>query len=147
MQHLTSGTLLAKLPKGCELWLDGGHNASGGAALASAMSDLASKQPRPLIMICGTLTTKDTRGFLAPFKSLVEEVIAVPIPGEHAGRPPQEVAEAAQSAGLKARCAASFEDALQLIASERAAQPSRILIGGSLYLAGQVLAANEMLPD
>ena len=147
MQHLTSGTLLAKLPKGSELWLDGGHNASGGAALAIAMRDLGRKQPRPLVMICGTLTTKDTSGFLAPFKSLVEELIAVPIPGEHAGRPPQDVAEAAQSAGLKARCASSFEEALHLIASERAQDPPRILIGGSLYLAGQVLAANETLPD
>ena len=147
MQHLTHGTLLSLLPQGSELWLDGGHNASGGAALAQAMSELAKRQPRPLVMICGTLTTKDTRSFLAPFKGLVQELVAVPIPGEHAGRPPQEVAEAAQAAGLRARCASSFEHALREIAPTYESAAPRILIGGSLYLAGQVLAANGMLPD
>ena len=147
MQHLTSGSLVSLLPQGSELWLDGGHNASGGAALASAMGALARRQPRPLVMICGTLTTKDTRGFLAPFKGLVQELIAVPIPGEHAGRLPQEVAEAAQAAGLEARCSSSFEQALREIAQMHHAKPLRVLIGGSLYLAGQVLAVNETLPD
>ncbi len=147
MQHLTSGPLLALLPQGSELWLDGGHNAAGGAALAAAMHDLARRQPRPLVMICGTLTTKDTRGFLAPFKDLAQQVIAVPIPGEHVGRAPEEVAQSAQSVGLAARCAQSFDDALRLIASEATAKPPRVLIGGSLYLAGQVLAANGNVPD
>jgi dihydrofolate synthase/folylpolyglutamate synthase len=147
MQHLSTGALLSLLPDGTELWLDGGHNAAGGEALAAAMRDLARRSPRPLIMICGTLTTKDTRGFLAPFKGLVQELIAVPIPGEHAGRAPQEVMEAAQSVGLVARQAASFEAALKFIAQQPSAQPMRVLIGGSLYLAGQVLAANGTLPD
>ena len=68
------------------------------------MADFEEAQPRPLVMICGTLSTKDTGAFLAHFKGLVRETIAVPIPGEHVARTAEEVAEFARRAGLCARC-------------------------------------------
>ncbi len=147
MQHLTHGHLLSLLPDGAELWLDGGHNAAGGAVLAAAMRDLARRAPRPFVMICGTLSTKDTAGFLSPFAGLVDEVVAVPVPGEQASRPAADVAEAARSVGLQAQVAADFRSALENLGRRQAKTPLRVLIAGSLYLAGQVLTENGTLPD
>jgi dihydrofolate synthase/folylpolyglutamate synthase len=146
LQRLTPGPLLALAPDGAELWLDGGHNVAGGRVLGEAMADLEARMPRPLVIICGTLATKDTAGFLSAFRGLARQVIAVPIPGEHAGRAPQEVAAAAAKAGLRADCASSVAEALELIAAASWDEPPRILIAGSLYLAGKVLEANGALP-
>jgi dihydrofolate synthase/folylpolyglutamate synthase len=111
------------------------------------MADLVARAPRPLLLICGTLTTKDTAGFLSAFKGLAQQVYAVPIPGEHAGRTPQAVAAAAASVGLEAECATGIADALARIAAQGWDRPPRILIAGSLYLAGQALAANDAAPN
>src|SRR5206468_4132717 len=92
LQRLKRGRVAELAPHGAEIWLDGGHNADGGRALAQAMADFEEKSPRPLILICGTLATKETRAFLRPFKGLAQEVIAVPIGGDHYGRLPAEVA-------------------------------------------------------
>ena len=146
LQKLSSGPLVALAPKDAEVWLDGGHNVAGGRVLGEAMADLEARVPRPLALICGTLATKDTTGFLSAFKGLVHQVFAVPIPGEHAGRAPQEVAAAAAAAGLRAECAASVTQALERIAALSWDKPPRILIAGSLYLAGQVLEANGAPP-
>ena len=146
LQRLTPGPLLALAPDGAELWLDGGHNVAGGRVLGEAMADLEARMPRPLVIICGTLATKDTAGFLSAFRGLARQVFAVPIPGEHAGRAPQEVAAAAAKAGLRADCASSVAEALELIAATSWDEPPRILIAGSLYLAGTVLEANGALP-
>ncbi len=146
LQRLTPGPLVALAPQGAEVWLDGGHNVAGGRVLAEAMADLEAQAPRPLVIICGTLATKDTAGFLAAFGGLARRVHAVPIPGEHAGRAPQEVAEAATRVGLAADCAGSVAEALALIAAQAWDKPPRILITGSLYLAGQVLAQNDAPP-
>ena len=146
LQRLTLGPLVAHAPQGAEVWLDGGHNIAGGRVLGEAMADLEARAPRPLVIICGTLKTKDTTGFLSAFRGLGRLVFAVPIPGEHAGRPPREVADAAVSAGLKAECATSIADALARIAAMAWDRPPRILIAGSLYLAGQALAANDAAP-
>ncbi len=142
LQRLASGPLADLAPQGAEVWLDGGHNVAGGRVLGEAMADLEARAPRPLVIICGTLATKDTAGFLSAFQGLAKHVFAVPIPGEHAGRPPQEVAAAAVTAGLSAECADGVADALQRIAAQAWATSPRILITGSLYLAGQVLEAN-----
>jgi dihydrofolate synthase/folylpolyglutamate synthase len=146
LQRLTVGPLHALAPDGAELWLDGGHNVAGGRVLGEAMADLEARMPRPLVIICGTLATKDTAGFLSAFRGLARQVIAVPIPGEHAGRAPQEVAAAAAKAGLRADCASSVAEALELIAAASWDETPRILIAGSLYLAGTVLEANGALP-
>ena len=146
LQRLASGPLVALAPKGAEVWLDGGHNVAGGRVLGEAMADLEAAATRPLVLICGTLATKDTVGFLSAFRGLARQVYAVPIPGEHAGRAPQEVAEAAAKAGLPAQCAASVAQALTLIAAQTWDRPPRILIAGSLYLAGQALETNGAPP-
>ena len=119
------------------MWLDGGHNPAAGAALAETLGRLA---PRPTHMICGMLSTKDVSGYLEPLAKSVKSLTAVAIPGETATLPPEETAEAATSVGIEAAIADSVEEAL---ADVLARDPSaRVLICGSLYLAGAVLREN-----
>ncbi len=147
MQRLSRGRLADLAPAGAELWLDGGHNADGGRVLAQAMADLHDRSPSPLVLICGMLGTKDTAAVLRPFAGLARELLAVPIPGQAAARSAQEVAEIAASVGLPARPAHSVPDALQELARVTWPEPPRILICGSLYLAGEVLAQNGTPPS
>jgi dihydrofolate synthase/folylpolyglutamate synthase len=147
MQRLSRGKLADLAPQGAELWLDGGHNPDGGRVLAEAMADLQDRKPAPLVMITGMLGTKDTRAVLKPFAGLARELIAVPIPGQTAARPAEEVAALAAEAGLNARTAVSVPDALRELAGRYWAEPPRILICGSLYLAGEVLAQNGTPPQ
>ncbi|MGO9741092.1 MAG: bifunctional folylpolyglutamate synthase/dihydrofolate synthase [Roseiarcus sp.] len=146
LQRLRRGALVARAPHRAEIWLDGAHNEAGGRVLAEAMADFEEASPRPLALICGTLTSKDTAGFLAHFKGLVREAVAVPIAGEHAARSAAEVAAIAQSVGLRATMAESVGAALEALALRDWLEPPRILIAGSLYLAGQVLADNGDAP-
>jgi dihydrofolate synthase / folylpolyglutamate synthase len=146
LQRLTKGALAERAPAGAELWLDGGHNEDGGRALGQAMADLEDKAPRPLVVVCGTLTTKDTTGFLRAFAGLAQEVVAVPVEGEQAGRPARDVAACASQAGLAAAACGSVADALRYLAARPWPSPPRILVTGSLYLAGSVLAANGTPP-
>ncbi len=139
LQRLKRGRVAELAPREAEVWLDGGHNADGGRALAQAMADFEEKSPRPLILVCGTLATKATRAFLRPFKGLVQEVIAVPIGGDHYGRLPAEVAFAAQQEGIPAAASESVGSALEYLSARDWSAPPRILIAGSLYLAGEVL--------
>jgi dihydrofolate synthase / folylpolyglutamate synthase len=139
LQRLKRGHLAELAPREAEIWLDGGHNADGGRVLAQVMADFEEKSPRPLILICGTLATKETRTFLRPFKGLVQEVIAVPITGDHYGRSPAEVAYAAQQEGIPAAASESVGSALEYLSARDWSAPPRILIAGSLYLAGEVL--------
>jgi dihydrofolate synthase/folylpolyglutamate synthase len=145
LQRLRSGKLVELAPERAEIWLDGGHNEEGGRVLAQAMADFEEQAPRPLALICGTLNTKDTAGFLRHFKGLVQETLAVPIVGDHAGRSAEEVAAFAQGVGLNAAACQSVEAALRFLAARHWAVPPRILIAGSLYLAGLVLEANGTL--
>jgi dihydrofolate synthase/folylpolyglutamate synthase len=147
MQRLAKGRLVALAPAGAELWLDGGHNEDGGRALGQAMADLEDKAPRPLIVICGTLATKDTAAFLRAFAGLAQEVLAVPIEGEHAGRPVRDVAACAEKAGIPAAACQGVEQALGYLRARAWAITPRILIAGSLYLAGTVLEANGTVPE
>jgi len=146
LQRLREGRLVALAPARAEVWLDGGHNEDGGRALAEAMADFEDQSPRPLVLICGTLNTKDTAGFLRHFKGLAQEALAVPIEGDHAGRPAEEVAAIAQGAGLNAAACGSVDAALRFLAARAWSAPPRILIAGSLYLAGAVLEANGAMP-
>ena len=147
LQRLAHGALADLVPPGAELWLDGGHNAAGGKVLGEAMADLEERLPRPLVLICGTLASKDTAGFLAAFTGLARHVHAVPVPGEHASRPAEDVAAIAAGLGLSSEVAPGVAEALATIAGQDWPVPPRILITGSLYLAGRVLAANGTPPD
>ncbi len=142
LQRLRGGPLNALAPPQAELWLDGAHNEDGGRVLAAALADMEERAPRPLALICGTLNTKDTAGFLAHFKGLAQELLSVPVPNAPAGRSAQEVAGLARSVGLKAQACANVEAALRDLARREWPAPPRILIAGSLYLAGAVLEAN-----
>ena len=142
LQRLSRGRLYDLAPAGTEFWLDGGHNEDGGRVLGQAMAEFEDKVSRPLVVICGTLATKDTAAFLRAFSGLAQEVLAVPVSGEHAGRPAEEVAALAASVGLKAAACAGVEAALGFLAARRWSVPPRVLICGSLYLAGDVLAMN-----
>ena len=114
--------------------------------LGQAMADLEDKAPRPLVVICGTLTTKDTTAFLRAFAGLAQEVVAVPVEGEHAGRPARDVAACAAAAGLPAAACAGVSEALAYLRARPWPTAPRLLICGSLYLAGAVLAQNGTPP-
>jgi dihydrofolate synthase/folylpolyglutamate synthase len=148
LQRLTSGTLVGKAGPDAELWLDGGHNPGAGIVIAEAMADLEERAPRPLYLISGMLTTKDPVGFFKPFAGLARRVFTVPVPSSNAGRDPRELAMAARTAGLAAEPLATISEALARIAGETHAAPvpPRVLICGSLYLAGTVLAENGTPP-
>jgi dihydrofolate synthase/folylpolyglutamate synthase len=147
MQRLTAGALVAHARTGSEIWLDGGHNPGAGAVISEAMADLEERLPRPLFMISGMLNTKAPVGYFRRFAGLVRKVFTVPVPGTAAGRDPAELAAAAQSAGLAAETVGDVAAALDRIAAlPDLTAPPRILICGSLYLAGAVLAANGAPP-
>jgi dihydrofolate synthase/folylpolyglutamate synthase len=146
LQNLVKGHVSALAPDGAEIWLDGGHNEDAGRALAQAMADFEDKTQRPLVLICGTLATKDTGGFLRAFKGLAQEVLAVPVEAEQA-TPARDVAAAANAVGIRAAACESVESALRFLSVHDWRTPPRILISGSLYLAGEVLALNGTPPQ
>ena len=147
LQHLGRGRLAALLPKACELWLDGGHNLEGAQALASALQAMNHQTKRPLVLIAGLLSSKDSQGFLNQFSALAPTLYAVPIPDHAASRKAEEVADQAQKAGYTATTATSVQDALQSIAARPDYAQARVVICGSLYLAGSVLRNNGTEPD
>lgn len=147
LQRLQDGHLTALASPETEIWLDGGHNPGAGAAVASAMAALEERVERPLFLIAGMLTTKDPIGFFEPFESLARHVFTVAIPGADASRDPEELAHLATAAGLSAEPAASVEEALAALSKNWQYERSpRILICGSLYLAGDVLKNNGTPP-
>jgi dihydrofolate synthase/folylpolyglutamate synthase len=142
LQKLSRGPLVEALPPGGELWLDGGHNEDCGIALARMAADWAEEPaPLPLYLIFGMLTTKDAAGFLRPLARHVRAARAVPIEGHDAYTPGEASARAAQ-VGLDCAPANDIGAALEdLLATQPA--PMRILICGSLYVAGTVLSRNS----
>jgi dihydrofolate synthase / folylpolyglutamate synthase len=147
MQRLAQGRLASATPAGSELWLDGGHNVDGGRAIANALADLEERVSRPLVLVVGLLSTKDCAGFLKNFTGLARRIVAVPIPEQEKSLPAHEVAEIARSVGIPAQEADDVASALGQIGLFDLATPPRILIAGSLYLAGAVLAQNGTPPD
>ena len=141
MQQLTNGHLNELLPIDAELWLDGGHNGPAGVVLAQTLRELNAKSPRPLIMIWGMLNTKHPGAFIANFKSLAEHVITIAIPGEINTIAADELALMAKQNGIASFSAPSLENALEQAAVLHPAP--RIVICGSLYLAGHALAAQS----
>lgn len=137
LERLETGALVERA-KPAQLWLDGGHNPAAGEALAHALSALPK---RPLHLIIGMLNTKDIRGYLRPLIAKAASITTVSIPGESATLSASETAEIAGELGATPRMAPSVEDAIDSITRE--APEALILIGGSLYLAGHVLRANN----
>jgi dihydrofolate synthase/folylpolyglutamate synthase len=143
MQRLDAGPLPSLLRSGTELWLDGGHNPAAGRALAQTMADLEERSEKPLHLIVGMMGLKDAAGFLAPFRGLATHVVTVPIPGAHeAPHAPETLAETARSVGLDAESATDIAAALKRTDAYELG-PKRVLICGSLYLAGHVLGLQE----
>lgn len=147
LQNLAKGKVPALAPDASEIWLDGGHNADAGRVLAQAMADFEDKMQRPLVIVCGALTTKDTSGFLEAFKGLAQEVLAVPLKAEYEAKPAREIAAEANGIGIRAAACESVESALRFLSVREWRVPPRILITGSLYLAGEVLALNGTPPE
>jgi dihydrofolate synthase / folylpolyglutamate synthase len=139
LQRLECGPLPALLPAGWELWLDGGHNPAAAAVLAR---QLESWRDRPLHLVFGMLKTKDAEAFLATLARFVDRVATLAVPGESASLAGEEAASIAARHGMAATAAATVADALALLAGEDG-KPARVLICGSLYLAGAVLTVND----
>jgi dihydrofolate synthase/folylpolyglutamate synthase len=146
MQRLSRGPLIELAPRDAEIWLDGGHNPQGAAVIARTISDFEERAEKPLYLICGMLKTKDARGFFAPFQGLARHVATVAIEGEEASRGAGDLYDAARASGLDASPAESLGDAMMQVSAWSRARPfegpPRILICGSLYLAGRVLTEN-----
>jgi dihydrofolate synthase/folylpolyglutamate synthase len=146
LQRLVRGPLVDAAPKSAEVWLDGGHNPHGGAAVAQAMADLEERSSKPLYLICGMLKTKDATGYFLPFRGLARHVTTIAIPGETASLSAGALYDAARNAGLESTPTDDLADAMMQVSawarSREADGPPRILICGSLYLAGKVLREN-----
>ena len=147
LQRLAAGRLVELIPAGSELWLDGGHNPDGGRAIAAALADLEERVSRPLVLIVGMLASKDCAGFLSNFTGLARRLIAVPMPGAEKGLSAEAVADAARAIGLPATSRDNLDEALDAARKLDLDPPPRILITGSLYLAGDVLRENGKLPS
>jgi dihydrofolate synthase / folylpolyglutamate synthase len=139
-QKLTRGALVAALPPGWELWLDGGHNPAAGTVLGDAVVGWCD---HPLYLIVGMLNTKDAGGFLAPLAPHAGGLQAVTIPGEENPHPAAQIAAAARALGIPAQESVSVEAALRAIIAGHKEGPVRVLICGSLHFAGVVLADNR----
>jgi dihydrofolate synthase/folylpolyglutamate synthase len=146
MQRLALGPLVDQGPPGGEIWLDGGHNAEGGRVAAAALGDLEERVSRPLVLIVGMMANKDAAAFLANFAGLTRHIVTVTIPHRDNTMPVDQLMDAARALGMRVESAASVEAALRALAKLAYEVPPRILITGSLYLAGHVLAANGTLP-
>ena len=136
MQRMKTGPLIDAAPN-AEIWLDGGHNAAAGNALAAV---LATMPDRPTYLICGMLNTKDVRGYMRPMAAQAAGLTAVSIPGEINTLPADETAAAADAVGMTATTAKDVLSALNDIVA--ITPQARVLICGSLYLAGAVLREN-----
>ncbi len=144
MQRLSHGALVKQAPQGAELWLDGGHNAAGGKALADSVGELEEKLSRPLILIVGMLAHKEIGAFLNSFKGLAQEIYVVDIPNHTNCRPALEILQIAQNQGLNSAFAGDLNDVLRFLSARSWINSPRIVICGSLYLAGEVLKINQI---
>lgn len=149
LQRLKTGDLMPFAPVGAEVWLDGGHNPHGGRAVAEAMVAFEERDPRPLYLITGMINTKDPKGYFEAFQGVARKVFTVAIRNSDSGLDPVALASDAAEVGLVAAPAASAAAALSDISAEieENERPPRILIGGSLYFAGNILEENGTLPE
>jgi dihydrofolate synthase/folylpolyglutamate synthase len=142
LQRLTRGPLIERLPPGWDLWLDGGHNDSAGEVLGTQAARWRDSDGLPLKLIFGMLATKEPKDFLRPLSGFASSLRAVSIPGEEASLTPEDAASAARAVGIQdAEAVASVDAALNALI-QHDPSPTRVMICGSLYLAGAVLARN-----
>jgi dihydrofolate synthase/folylpolyglutamate synthase len=145
LQLLRRGPIMdlarARYGAGAEVWLDGGHNPHAARAVAAAIADIEERSPKSLALIVGMQDNKDWAGFLAAFSSLASAAFTVQARHEGAASA-EEIAEAAERAGIPARPCASVLEAVRY-ATDGQREPVRILICGSLYLAGEILRDNS----
>ena len=146
MQRLAAGRLVDQAPPGSEIWLDGAHNAEGGRVTAAALGDLEERVSRPLVLIVGMMANKDAAAFLANFAGLTRHIMAVQVPDRDDAMPPDRLADAARALGMRVEASAGVEAALHALTRLAYEVSPRILITGSLYLAGPVLALNGTPP-
>ena len=140
LQQVSAGPLFDMLPRGSELWIDGGHNPSA-ARLIATHARRAWNDGLPLVLLFASLASKDAAGVLKPFRGVASEVLTLPIEG-HECRSPEDLAAMASSMGFSASPKLGLADALTALAN-----PARVLVFGSLYLAGEALSLNGSLPD
>jgi dihydrofolate synthase/folylpolyglutamate synthase len=145
LQRITHGRLPALLPAGSELWIDGAHNPDGGRAIAGALADLEERVARPLVLIVGMLATKDCDGFLGNFTGLARRVLTIPVHQENT-LSPQAVAACALRVGIPVDVSTGIEAALAAVNYLNLETSPRVLVTGSLYVAGEALAANGTPP-
>ena len=138
------GTLTKLLPEGSEIWLDGGHNAHGAAALSLALREINARRPLPMVMVVGMMNTRRPADFLAPFAGMAEKVFGLTIPGEPNAHDGATITCEARAAGFVAEESRSILNALAGAAAE--GKPLRVVFCGSLYLAGHVLHQNGTPP-
>ena len=139
LQRLESGRLVDRLGRGKELWLDGGHNPAAGAVLADVARTW---HDRPLDVVIGMMNTKDPAGFIRPLAPFIRHAVAVSIPGEKNTLDATATRAVLEAEGVTATVAPGIEDAISCL-SDSPTQTSRVLVCGSLYLAGRVLGANS----
>jgi dihydrofolate synthase/folylpolyglutamate synthase len=138
------GKLRDLLGRGHELWLDGGHNAHGAAALARSLEEMNAARPAPLVLIVGMMNTRAPADFLEPFRAMAPKVLTLSIPGEQNAHPAAYIAAEGVKAGFDAKPYRALVTALHDAA---AVKHARVVICGSLYLGGYVLARNGTPPD
>ncbi|MEM1313957.1 MAG: Mur ligase family protein, partial [Pseudomonadota bacterium] len=138
LQRLSAADFPGAAPE-AEIWLDGGHNEAAGEMLARYMAALGERRPAPLTVVAGMLESKDPAAFLGHFEGLAQEVRCVAIPDAAASLPPEAIVEGARRAGLRARPAGDVGAAVAEAQAGPGGAPPRVLICGSLYLAGWLL--------
>ncbi|WP_150292373.1 bifunctional folylpolyglutamate synthase/dihydrofolate synthase [Sphingobium estronivorans] len=144
LQRLEHGPLLETLPERAEAWLDGGHNAGAGEAIAAFFTP-DRLEGQKLQLIIGMLSNKDLDAYLIPFAGRVAHIHALPVPG-HDHHPPERFAAIADLWGISCTPHDHAADAIAAVAGENQPAP-KLLIAGSLYLAGEILRLNDQYPD
>ena len=146
-ERLPTGNITQELGTVDDVWIDGGHNPSAGIALSAELANLHLADPKPVILICGMINTKDCRGFLSPFDAENTTVISVPVSASEASVDSEVLANDARACGLRAEASRNLQEAVS-IASRFINKHgrSRVLFCGSLYFAGEVLEKNGTVP-
>ena len=141
MQKLGTGKLRDLVSQEAEIWLDGAHNSLASSVIAQTLRDMDAKSPRPLIIVWGLLNTKKPGDFIANFKGLAQHVFTITIPDEANAVSAEDLAREATELGFAASAQPNLQNALEQACKLHPAP--RILITGSLYLAGHVLALHS----
>jgi len=145
-ERLKPGKLTAGVSD-MDIWIDGGHNPHAGLSLARELARLQARDPVPLVMIAGMLTTKEPEGFFRAFDGMLDKVITLPVADSDAGFPASDLAQIVGKCGFSATPLETIEEALANISSDYEGRPVRVLICGSLYLIGQILRQNDTPPQ